>query len=146
MDALLRLVETHGLPLVERAGRSCGGYEPNSATIRVAPGMSARTTRSVIAHELGHAMLGHEHTHDPTERARQERRADEWAARLLITPAAYAEAEAARDGHAASMAFDLEVTVDLVLAYRRLLRRVGDSTYVEPRLGRGQWAHRVVSA
>lgn len=146
MDPLLRLVETHGLRLVELPGHSCGGYQPRSATIRVAPGMSARTTRSVIAHELGHAVLGHEHTQNPTERASQERRADEWAARLLITPAAYAEAEAVRDGHAASIAFDLGVTVDLVLAYRRLLRRMGGVTYVEPRLGRGQWTHRVVSA
>lgn len=146
MDQLLRLVETHGLRLVEHPGRSCGGYDPRSATIRIAPGMSARTTRSVIAHELGHAVLGHEYTADPTERDRQERSADEWAARLLITPTAYAEAEVARDGHAASIAFDLGVTVDLVLAYRRLLRRVGNVTYVEPRLGRGQWTYRAVSA
>ncbi|WP_144873853.1 ImmA/IrrE family metallo-endopeptidase [Microbacterium sp. 1.5R] len=145
MDQLLRLVEIHGLRLVERSGGSRGGYEPRTATIRVSPGMSERTRCSVIAHELGHAMLGHEHTLDPVQRGRQERRADEWAARLLITPSAYAEAEAARDGHPASIAFDLGVTVDLVLAYQRLLRRVGDATYVAPRLGRGQWSERVTA-
>ncbi|MFJ4225643.1 ImmA/IrrE family metallo-endopeptidase [Microbacterium sp. NPDC089695] len=146
MDQLLRLLDEHGLRLIEQPGPSRGGYRPASATIRVSPGMSARTTCSVIAHELGHAVLGHEPTDDPAIRARQERRADEWAARLLIAPHAYAEAEAMRSGHPASIAFDLGVAVDLVLAYQRLLRRVGDVTYVAPRLGTGQWAHRAVSA
>ena len=60
------------------------------------PGMSARTDRSVLAHELGHAVLGHT-SRRPTPRsvARQERQADEWAARLLITPAAYAAGRSA---------------------------------------------------
>ncbi|MFJ4174654.1 ImmA/IrrE family metallo-endopeptidase [Microbacterium sp. NPDC089696] len=146
MDQLLRLLDEHGLRLIEQPGPSRGGYRPETSTIRVAPGQSARTTRSIIAHELGHAVLGHEPTVDPAIRARQELRADEWAARLLIAPEAYAEAEALRDGHPASMAFDLGVAVDLVLAYRRLLRRLGDATYVDARMGAGQWAHRAVSA
>ncbi|MEV4738043.1 MULTISPECIES: ImmA/IrrE family metallo-endopeptidase [unclassified Microbacterium] len=146
MDQLLRLIDAHGLHLIEQPGPSRGGYRPETATIRVTPGQSARTTRSIIAHELGHAVLGHEPTTDPAVRARQELRADEWAARLLITPEAYAEAEELRGAHAASMAFDLGVAVDLVLAYRRLLHRVGDTTYVDARMGAGQWAHRAVSA
>lgn len=142
MDALLRLLEENGLHLIERRGRRPGGYEPHTATIRVTPGLSARATSSVIAHELGHAMLGHTPTADSSIRARQERRADEWAARLLIDADAYAEAERARGTHPASLAFELGVTVELVTAYRRLLRRVGDTTYVGARMGRGQWEHR----
>lgn len=142
MEALLRLLEENGLHLVERRGRRPSGYEPRTATIRVTPGLSARATSSVIAHELGHAMLGHTPTADPSIRARQERRADEWAARLLIDADAYAEAERARGTHPASLAYDLGVTVEIVTAYQRLLRRVGDTTYVGPRMGRGQWEHR----
>ncbi|WP_091226054.1 ImmA/IrrE family metallo-endopeptidase [Microbacterium sp. 3J1] len=123
MDQLLRLVEEHGLRLIERPGPSCGGFEPLTSTIRLAPGMSARTTCSVLAHELAHAVLGHAPTPDPTTRARQEQRADEWAARLLIAPGAYAEAERLRGPHLASLAFELGVTVEIVTAYRRLLVR-----------------------
>ncbi|MBO9625280.1 MAG: ImmA/IrrE family metallo-endopeptidase [Microbacterium sp.] len=123
MDQLLRLAEEHGLHIVERAGRTRGGFDPRSRTIRLDPGMSARTTRSVLAHELAHAVLGHTPTSQPTLRERQERHADEWAARLLITPAGYARAETVRGEHAPSLAFELDVTVELVLAFQRLLLR-----------------------
>lgn len=146
MERLLRLIDENGLRLVERPGVSYGGYEPQTRTIRVAPGLSRRTTCSVLAHELAHAVLGHAPTSDPVTRRRQERRADEWAARLLISPAEYADAEAARGTHPASLAFELGVTIEIVTAYQRLLRRIGDATYVDARLGRGQWAHRSVSA
>ncbi|WEK60418.1 MAG: ImmA/IrrE family metallo-endopeptidase [Candidatus Microbacterium colombiense] len=145
MDHLLRLVEENGLRLVERTGPTRGGYDHTSSTIRLAPGMSVRTTTSVLAHELGHAVLGHTVSRDPKTRARQERCADEWAARALITPASYAAAEAARGTHRASLAFELGVTVELVDAYRRMLQRIGDNTYVSPRMGTGQWADRVTA-
>ncbi|MCK2037450.1 ImmA/IrrE family metallo-endopeptidase [Microbacterium sp. SSW1-49] len=145
MDHLLRLVEESGLRLVERAGPTRGGYDHSALTIRLAPGMSVRTTTSVLAHELGHATLGHTVSAHPEVRARQERRADEWAARLLISPEAYAAAEAVRGPHRASLAFELGVTVELVEAYQRMLQRIGTSVYVAPRMGAGQWAHRVAA-
>ncbi|KAA0959517.1 ImmA/IrrE family metallo-endopeptidase [Microbacterium sp. ANT_H45B] len=146
MEHLLRLLEDNGLHFVEGPGRSYGGYEPTTATIRVAPGLTARATCSVLAHELAHAVLGHTPTADAELRARQERRADEWAARLLITAPAYAEAERLRGTHLASMAFELGVTVEIVAAYRRLLLRIGDTTYVGARMGNGQWDERALSA
>lgn len=123
MRQLLRLAEEQGLRIVERRGSTPGGYDPSTGVIRLDPGLSARTARSVLAHELGHAALGHVPSSNPSVRARQERRADEWAARTLITPRAYAQAEQARGPHPASLAFDLDVTVELVTAYQRLLRR-----------------------
>ncbi|MCT1477703.1 ImmA/IrrE family metallo-endopeptidase [Microbacterium sp. p3-SID336] len=123
MQQLLRLADQLELRVVERAGRTRGGFDPVAGTIRLAPGMSRRTARSVLAHELGHAQLGHHPTALASARARQERRADEWAARRLITPAAYAEAEAARGTHLASLAFELDVTIELVAAFQRLLRQ-----------------------
>ncbi|WP_435746348.1 ImmA/IrrE family metallo-endopeptidase [Microbacterium sp. PMB16] len=128
MHPLLRLAEEHGVRIIERFGPTRGGFEPASRTIRLNPGMSARTTRSVLAHELGHAALGHVPATSPTIRAQQERQADEWAACRLITPRAYAEAENARGPHVASLAFELDVTIELVLAYQRRLRRSGEGT------------------
>lgn len=122
MQHLVRLAEERQLRIVERAGRTRGGFDPAARTIRLAPGMSARTTRSVLAHELGHAHLGHVPTSTPAIRAHQERQADEWAARRLITPRAYAEAEEVRGPHVASLAFELGVTIELVTAFQRLLR------------------------
>lgn len=123
MDQLFRLIEEHGLRVIECRGRAPGGFDPHSRTIRITPGMSERTTRSVLAHELAHAVLGHVPRTSQIAREGQELRADEWAARLLITPAAYAAAEAARGPHPPSLAFDLGVTVELVLAFQRLLER-----------------------
>jgi len=123
MQHLLRLAEEQRLRIVERAGPTRGGYDPVTRTIRLDPGMSRRTTRSVLAHELGHAYLGHVPAPTPSLRTQQERLADEWAASLLITPRAYAEAEDVRGPHLASLAFELEVTVELVTAYQRLLRQ-----------------------
>ncbi|PRB16499.1 ImmA/IrrE family metallo-endopeptidase [Microbacterium sp. MYb62] len=123
MQHLLRLAEDQGLRIIERAGPTPGGFDPAARTIRLDPGMSRRTTRSVLAHELGHASLGHVPAPTPTIRTQQERQADEWAASRLITPHAYAEAEEFRGPHLASLAFELEVTIELVTAFQRLLRQ-----------------------
>ncbi len=129
MHPLLRLAEEHGVRVVERPGRTRGGFDPASGTIRIDPGMSARTTRSVLAHELAHAILGHLPSTIPSVRRQQERQADEWAACQLITPRAYAEAEDARGPHLASLAFELDVTIELVLAYQRRLQRSGATAH-----------------
>lgn len=123
MQHLLRLAEEQRLRIIERAGPTRGGYDPATRTIRLDPGMSRRTTRSVLAHELGHAFLGHVLAPTQAIRAQQERLADEWAASRLITARAYAEAEEVRGPHLASLAFELEVTIELVTAYQRLLRQ-----------------------
>lgn len=57
--------------------------------------------------------------------ARQERQANEWAARLLISPGAYAEAESIRGPHPPSLAFEIGVTIELIHAFQRLLRQGG---------------------
>ncbi|KJL24839.1 hypothetical protein RN51_00989 [Microbacterium oxydans] len=123
MHELLHLADAQRVHVIERTGRTRGGYDPTTRTIRLSPGMSARTTRSVLAHELGHACLGHVPPASSAMRAQQERQADEWAASRLITPHAYAEAEEVRGPHLASLAFELNVTIELVEAYQRLLRQ-----------------------
>lgn len=123
MQQLLRLADDLGVRVIEHPGPTLGGFQPLTRTIRLSPGMSRRTTRSVLAHELGHAHLGHQPTWQPSLRAKQERQADEWAARRLLTPAAYAAAEQLRGSHLASLAFELDVTIEIVLAFQRVLRR-----------------------
>lgn len=143
MQQLMKLAEELGLTVVERRGLKIGGYHDGSMTIRLNPGMPRRIARSVLAHEIAHHVFGDQHTHFGPARARQERRADEWAALRLITLDAYGEAERLRAGHAPSMAHDLNVTVELVEAFRRVLLRVGDTVYVDAKMGAGQFAHRV---
>lgn len=119
-----------------------GDYAHATRHIRIREGLHARHTRSVLAHELGHAAFGHVPSRFGPVNAKQERAAEEWAALRLIPLDAYRAAEAAHDGHAGAMALTLGVMRSKVLAFRSLLSRLGDSTYVAPRLGEGQWLHR----
>ncbi|SDG23374.1 ImmA/IrrE family metallo-endopeptidase [Microbacterium sp. 77mftsu3.1] len=93
---------------------------------------------TTIAHELGHAHLGHACEDDP----RAEEQADVFAARLLIDPAAYAQLE--RSGllpH--DIADELGVTLDLVNVFmQHCIVKLRGVTYVGSRLGMGMWRHR----
>lgn len=72
-----------------------GAYDVRHHRIAVAPGMTAAMTRSVLAHELAHAERRDSPAGLPPHQvAAMERRADEAAARRLITPGEYAAAEA----------------------------------------------------
>lgn len=120
-----------------------GDYNAATNTIRLQEGMSRRLLRSVFAHELCHAVFGDVPSKFGPVNAKQERRADEWAALRLIEPERYREVEHLRDGNVALMAQDLEVIDDIVHAFQRILQRIGDHTYVDARMGAGQWAHKV---
>ncbi|WP_100813914.1 ImmA/IrrE family metallo-endopeptidase [Microbacterium lacus] len=127
MDDLISLANELGLTVVERAGRKLGGYNASTMSIRLDPGMTRRTARSVLAHEIAHHIFGDVPAAHGPVRARQERRANEWAALYLIQLEAFMEAERLRDGHTASMAFDLNVTAELVEAFRRVVLRERDT-------------------
>lgn len=71
-----------------------------------------------------------------------ERRADEWAALQLVDPDGYARAEFIHHGHVGAIAHDLGVVRSVIDTYQRILARVGDTVYVAPRMGAGQYAHR----
>lgn len=120
-----------------------GDYNAKTNTIRLHEGMTRRLLRSVFAHELCHAVFKDVPSMFGPVNAKQERRADEWAALRLIDQEHYREVERLRDGNISLMAQDLEVIDDIVHAYQRVLQRIGDSVYVEPRMGAGQYRHRV---
>jgi len=97
--------------------------------------------RSALAHELGHAHYGHSHS---TPRA--ERQARAYAAALLIDPREYSTLERINaDQH--WLAEEFTVTPRIIFDYEALcLTRLRGVTYVRPRLGIGQWAHRLEHA
>lgn len=120
-----------------------GEYRHDLKRIRLREGMTLRKERSALAHELAHAVFEDVPSKFGPVNAKQERRADEWAALRLIAPGAYRASEERWEGRTAAIAYDLGVTVRLVQAFQRVLQRVGNTTYVEARMGAGQWAHRI---
>ncbi|WP_243061201.1 ImmA/IrrE family metallo-endopeptidase [Nocardioides sp. SR21] len=73
-----------------------------------------------LAHEVGHAVFG-----DRCSTEAIERRADEYGASLVIGRDEYADAESLVGPHAGALARQLDVTRDLVLAWRRWWWRIG---------------------
>lgn len=136
------LAATLGLTIIEERGAHAGGFRPGEATIRLLPGLTARDRRSVLAHEIGHYVLGHVPCPAGILHARQERSASEWAADRLISLAAYRDAENVREGHLESIAHDLDVHPKIAAVYRDMLARIGDAVYLRPRMGLGQWDHK----
>lgn len=132
-----------GLEVRERRGIHRSGYDPGSNHIDLSPGMRGRVLRGVIYHEIAHHVLGHRPTDFGPIRKRQEHAANMWAVQRLITPESYAAVERARDGHLVAMAIDLNVPDEFVVIYRQSLLRTDQATYVRPRLGVGQYLHRV---
>lgn len=76
-----------------------------------------RYALSVLAHELGHYSLGH----TCAQSRNGERLADEWAARLLISPSEYRVAESLYGTNTYNLARELGVTDRLVRAYQGTL-------------------------
>lgn len=145
MRDLTNLATALGLTIIEEYGRHAAGYRPDENVIRLWPGLSAVDRRSLLAHELGHHVLGHVPTPPGVTHDKNERAASEWAADRLISLAAYREVEAIRGGHIESMAHDLEVHPKLVVIYRDRLARIGDAVYRKPRIGAGQFSARVAA-
>lgn len=105
-------------------GDLLGGYAHHERVIVLRIGMTKAQTRSVLAHELGHAYYGHE-----CDRGPEDRQADKYAAQLLIDPSDYARAERICLDEWA-IAEELEVTVKVVRDYKTYcLQRLGDLSY-----------------
>jgi hypothetical protein len=123
-----------------------GEYLHGRRLIRLQRGMARRLHRWVKAHECGHAVHAHQATRFGPVNAKNERQADEWAALRLITLPAYKRAEILHNGHTGAMAVELDVVVDAVEVFRSMLLTVQDEhgmhTYLQPRMGDGQWVHR----
>lgn len=90
-----------------------GMYLHDRRLILIRKGLDYWKRRSILAHELGHAFHRDEHHGDP----RLELRADQYAARLLISEDAYRAAEHLHGPHPGAIAHELGVTPDVVTTW-----------------------------
>ncbi|WP_448247905.1 ImmA/IrrE family metallo-endopeptidase [Corynebacterium guaraldiae] len=120
---LHRLAESMGVTLQRHNGGKKGWYDHATRTISTRRGMSIQQYRSVLAHELGHAHYGDTPTGNGHFDQRQERRADEYAARLLISPVEFEAAATWHHGHLPAIADELEVTKHLLKTWQSLHER-----------------------
>lgn len=137
-DAIGVRIEYRDLP-ADRDGQ----YVHARRVIYLRPGMHARHHRSVLAHELAHALWGDVPSKFGPVNAKQERRAEEWAALRLIDRDDFRYFEMVHEGRAAGMALDLGVMTSIVKAYQGLLLRVDDAVYIAPRMGTGEYGARI---
>lgn len=126
MDDVLQHAASLGLRVhFEDLGRVRNGEIHSSGLIRINTRRTPALQRITIAHECGHHVRGHDWT-TRCDRERDEREADTYAARLLITPAAFAEAEAIVGSGDAALARELNVQVKHIVLWRAdYLRQVG---------------------
>lgn len=112
------LAESMGVQLRRHTGGPPGWYDHHARVISTRRGMSIQQYRSVLAHELGHAHYGDTPTGNGYYDQRQERRADEYAAQLLISPIEFEAAATWHHGHLPAIADELEVTKHLLRVWK----------------------------
>lgn len=117
------LADALGVRLTDHDGGPKGWYDHATRTVSVRRDLRDRARRATLAHELGHAAAGDQLTGVDWLDQRAERRADEYAARLLITESDYADAEAMHGPHPGAIARELGVTVHLVTVWRGMRAR-----------------------
>ena len=111
---LHRIAEAHGVRLVRHTGGPPGWYDHARRTISTRRGQSIQQYRSVLAHELAHAVYGDVPVDNGFFNLRQEARADRWAAKLLISPVEFALAAQWHGDCLPAVADELEVTQHLL--------------------------------
>ena len=120
-----------------------GEYRDDLMRIRLHDDMTPRLTVWTLAHEIAHHIYRDVPSMFDAENARQERRADEWAALHLVDPKRYREAEALHEGHVPSIAHDLGVANRCIEVFRGCLERLDQDVYVAPQMGLGQYSARL---
>ncbi|MGQ4574931.1 ImmA/IrrE family metallo-endopeptidase [Dermabacteraceae bacterium P7006] len=95
-----------------------GLWSHTTQSIHLDHHLTDRQTRSLLAHELAHALLGHQGPQD----AVREQHAWRYAADLLIPAALYREAELLHGQDTYAIADELDVTHEIIDAYRTSLK------------------------
>lgn len=122
-DELMALADALGVTVASHVDGTKGWYEHRTRTVSVRRDLAAANLRCTLAHELAHAMAGDEPTGIPWLDDRMEDRADERAARLLISPAEYALAERLVGPHPGALARELGVTLHVLETWQSLYER-----------------------
>ncbi|GAA2237362.1 hypothetical protein GCM10010401_06880 [Rarobacter faecitabidus] len=120
VDDLLDLAAHNGVRVRSAdLGEISGYYDDDSRCITLDICLATYQVRSTMAHELSHARHRDRPLREPRAHKVREERADAEAARMLISPEAYAMAEAEHGPHAGAIACELGVTRKIVLAFQR---------------------------
>lgn len=114
---LLDLAHELGVHLQHHDGGPLGWYSRSLRTISTRRGLSVWDYKTTLAHELGHAYYGDSMTACGRRHTRQERRADLYAAKLLIDRTQLVDLALWHREDAHGLAIDLEVTPDLLELY-----------------------------
>lgn len=114
MEDLLEYADAMGLRVLRRDLGRRNGEVHSSGLIIINPNRNYGAQREALAHEIGHAFHGHDWTAARHDRDTDERAADTYAARLLISPAEYAIAERICGPHDRALARELNVSLRLV--------------------------------
>lgn len=104
-------VQVHYAPL--QPGLN-GCYIHRERIIKISSNLSAARTVATLAHELMHAL----HNHEGPQPDSVEARVDRMAARLLVSPSEYAEAERLYGPHAGAIAKELDLPLWVVRAWQ----------------------------
>lgn len=119
VDALIEVAEHRGYRIRWHRHGPKAAWLPHLQAVSLRYGMSDEDTLCALAHELGHAFYG-----DPPGHAGMyERRADRFAARLLIDPAAYRAAEEIYGPYPTRLAAELGVTTHILTTWASLHAR-----------------------
>lgn len=96
-----------------------GCYVHRERVIKVSSALSTAQTVGALAHELIHALSGH----DGPQPDHVEARVDRMAARLIVVPSEYAAAERLYGPHAGAIAKELDLPVWVILAWQEQMGR-----------------------
>ncbi len=121
-EKLDKLTARMGLTVIEQDLTSLGVWGLYSRRVRLIIINERLTTRlktAALAHELAHAIYGHDGHQSPAV----ERQVNEMAARMLITREAYKRAEALYGCDVHAIANELDVALIMVESYRHVLER-----------------------
>ena len=113
MDQLIASAEALGLRVAFRDLGRRHGEAYSSGIVFINHRRTLCRQRVTLAHEMGHAHYGHDWSREH-DKSHDERLADQYAARLLISPVEYALAERLVGEHPGALARELGVTRRLV--------------------------------
>lgn len=116
LDKIAELFGVQAIETYDLHPKWDGMYLHGRRLIILRKGLDPWKRRSIFAHELAHAFYRDE-THGDT---RAEKRANQWAAQLLISKDEYRAAELLHGPHPGAIAHELGVTPDVVDTWRAI--------------------------
>lgn len=119
VDALVEVAEHHGYRVRWHKKGPKAAWLPHLQAVSLRYGMSDEDTLCALAHELGHAF----YNDPPGHTGKCERRADRFAARLLISPVEYRATEEIYGPYPTRLAAELGVTTRIIKTFQDIFER-----------------------